>query len=172
MAVLPEHVDFSQQLHVSAGDVEAVQCVEGVFKAGDSLVARLRGGDDHQAAVDVGLLVPEAVGAAPEVAMMGVRRLLGRVKVALCIVELLAEEAMLRGDGGQEGVELVEVGGILELVVEVVGDASLVVVHLVRSTGGRCWRGEGGPAVGAGLPAPGHIATSSPRWSVRPLPRF
>jgi hypothetical protein len=26
--------------------------------------------------------------------------------------------------------------------------------------------------VGAGLPAPGHIATSSPRWSVRPLPRF
>jgi hypothetical protein len=142
MAVLPEHIDFSQQLHVSVGDVEAVQRVEDVFKAWDGLVARVRGGDDHQTAVDVGLLVVEAVGAAGEVAMVRVRRLLGRVQVALGIVELLAEEALRRGEGGQQGVEAIEIRGILQLVVEEVGDASLVVVEIHGvgcPRGGRSW---------------------------------
>lgn len=77
--VLPEVVDLGQQLDVAVGDIQAVQRVEDVLEAGHGIVTRLRGGDDHQAAVNVGLLLPEVVGAPGEVAMVRVRRLLGRV---------------------------------------------------------------------------------------------
>lgn len=100
-AVLPQNVDFGQQLHVSVGDIQAVQRVEDLLEAGHGLVARLGGGDDQQAAVNVGLLVVEAVGGAREVAMVRMRGFLGRVQVALCVVELLAEEPMLRVQRGQ-----------------------------------------------------------------------
>jgi hypothetical protein len=47
------------------------------------------------------LLVPEGVGAAVELGMVGMGSVLGLVKIALGVVQLLLQQAMLRGDGGQ-----------------------------------------------------------------------
>jgi hypothetical protein len=132
LAVLPQHVDLGQQRDVSVGHVQAVQRVEHLFEAGDGVVAGLGGGNHHQPAVDVGLLVFEGVGPRLEPGMVGVRSVFGVVEVALCIVELLLQQAVLRRDLGQQVVERVQVACGLQLVVEVVGDAGLVVVHLVR----------------------------------------
>jgi hypothetical protein len=146
LAVLPQHVDLGQQRDVSVGHVQAVQRVEHLFEAGDGVVAGLGGGNHHQPAVDVGLLVFEGVGPRLEPGMVGVRSVFGVVEVALCIVELLLQQAVLRRDLGQQVVERVQVACGLQLVVEVVGDAGLVVVHLVRliksiARGGGRWAG-------------------------------
>jgi hypothetical protein len=132
----PEQLHLGEQLDVGIGHVQALQRVEHGFEARHGVVAGLRGRQDQQAAVDVGLLGGEGMGALVEGRLVGVRGVRGGVEVALGVVELLLEQAVLRVDGGQQAAEGVEVGGRLQLVVEIVGHARLRVVGL---HGGRVW---------------------------------
>ena len=129
-AVLPELIDLAQQLNVPAGHIEALQRAQHSFEARDSLVAGLRGGDDHQPAVDVVLLAAEGRRLCLQLGVVLVLRVLCIVEVALGVVELLLEQTMLGGDGGQQCVQRIEIACRLQLVVEKVVHAAVAVVHV------------------------------------------
>jgi hypothetical protein len=128
-AVLPELINFVQLLDIAARHIQAVQAVERGLEARDGLVGGVAGGDDQQAAVNVGLLAAKGQGPVLDAGVVGMGVLLGGVQVLVGGVELVGEEGLLGGDASQQGVEVgrVEVEGRLELVVEVVGGA---VVHV------------------------------------------
>lgn len=100
-AGVPELVHFCQQVYIVGGDIQTVKRVEHLSEAGHGFVACLRGGYDHEATVNVGLLVPKSVCMLGEGVMVSVGSVFGVVKVALGIVELFLEQAVLGGDGGQ-----------------------------------------------------------------------
>ena len=134
---LPQGIDVLQQVDVGAGHVEALQRVQDELEAGHGVVGGGLVGGLHgqQAAVDVGLVGVELAGALLQVAVMLQRGVLRVVEVALGVVQLLLEQAVLLVDAGQQLVQRVEVLRGLQLVVEVVGHAGLlvVVVHGWRS---------------------------------------
>jgi hypothetical protein len=126
--VLPEYVDVGEQLDIAARNVEAVQLVEGRLEARDGLLGRIAGGDNQQAAVDVGLLATERVRLLLELRVVGMGIVLCVVEVFLRGIDLLLQEALLLGDARQQCLQVarLDVGGRLQLVVEIGGDAVAV----------------------------------------------
>jgi hypothetical protein len=118
-----------------------VQLVEGALEARDGLLGRVAGGDDQQAAVDVGLVSSKGLRLLLELRVLCVGAVLRVVEVLLRGVDLLLQQALLLGDARQQGVEVarVEVAGRLQLVVQIVGDAVAVghVGHVFHAGGGR-----------------------------------
>ena len=141
LGIFAQHVDVVQQGEIAVGDVEAVQRVEDGREAGHGVVAGVAGGHDAQAGVDVGLLAAEGEGALLPLGVVGVGGVFGRVQVALGGVELLLEHGVLGGDGAQQRVQRGQVARVLQLVVEEVEHARLVVVHGRWRCSGRCGRG-------------------------------
>jgi hypothetical protein len=105
--------------------METVKLVEGRLEAGDCLVGRVAGGDDKKAAINVGLLASERVGRLLDVGVVGVGVVLCIVEVFVGSIHLVLEQGLLLGDAGQQRLEIarVDIGGRLQLVVEVVGDS-------------------------------------------------
>src|SRR3954466_11197841 len=61
IAVLPQFVYLTQQLDVSARNIEPVELVERRLKARDRLLGCLAGSNDKQPLVNVMLLAPEGL---------------------------------------------------------------------------------------------------------------
>jgi hypothetical protein len=141
MVVLPEHVDFGQQLDIATCDVEAVQLVEGRFEARDGLLGRVAGRDDQQTAVDVGLMAAKRVRLLLELRVVCMGAVLCIMEVFLRGIDLLLQEALLLGDARQQCIQVarLEVGGRLQLVVEIGGDAVAVGHVQFRVHAGWCW---------------------------------
>lgn len=137
--MVPQGVDIAQQLEVSAGHVEALQRRQGSLEARDGVVARLGRSHDQQAAVNVVLVAAEGGDGGLLLGVVLALAVLCIVEVALGVVELLLEQAVLRRDARQQLIEGVEVAGRLQLVVEEVVHARVVVVGAVHAVDASRW---------------------------------
>jgi hypothetical protein len=129
-------MDLGQQLHVGVGHVQPVQRIQNSLKARHGVVAGLGVGDGQQPLVDVCLRSLEGERPLIQRRLVGVGVALGVVEALLGILDLLLEKAVLGVDVCEQRIEGIEVGGRLQLVVEVVGGAHLALVHGVDTVHG------------------------------------
>lgn len=99
--MVPQHGDVVQQVKVGGGHIEALQGVEQRLEARHLVVAGVVGGEDGQAAVQVGMGVVEGAGTGVQALVVVAGGMLRVGEVAVGGVQLLFEQGVLGVDGVQ-----------------------------------------------------------------------